>query len=126
MCFISDVRELKNNFNHIYLSTGATYNAEIKEAARILKKNFTLLHCVTQYPNQLNNLNLSRMKFLNKYSCVSRRPAVSFRQDESKCHQVQVFLITVSGECSRQPFKTPLPTPLEHLITSSVWGSRLR
>ncbi len=62
------LRELKNNFNHIYLSTGATYNAEIKEAARILKKNFTLLHCVTQYPNQLNNLNLSRMKFLNKYS----------------------------------------------------------
>ena len=43
------LRELKNNFNHIYLSTGATYNAEIKEASRILKNNFTLLHCITQY-----------------------------------------------------------------------------
>lgn len=60
--------ELKNNFNHIYLSTGATYNSEIKEASRTLKNNFSLLHCVTQYPNKLNNLNLSRMKFLQKYS----------------------------------------------------------
>ena len=62
------LRELKNNFNHIYLSTGATYNAEIKEASRILKNNFTLLHCITQYPNQVNNLNLSRMKYLKKYT----------------------------------------------------------
>lgn len=60
--------ELKNNFNHIYLSTGASFNAEIKEASNILKNNFSLLHCVTQYPTKLNNLNLSRMKFLKKYS----------------------------------------------------------
>jgi N,N'-diacetyllegionaminate synthase len=62
------LRELKNSFNHIYLSTGASFNTEIKEASKILKNNFSLLHCVTQYPTKLNNLNLSRMKFLKKFS----------------------------------------------------------
>ena len=62
------LRELKDEFKHIYLSTGATYDVEIKHAAEILKKNFSLLHCVTQYPTELKNLNLSRIKFLKKFT----------------------------------------------------------
>lgn len=62
------LRELKNNFSHIYLSTGASYDIEIKTAAKILGKNFSLLHCVTQYPTNLKNLNLSRLKYLKTFT----------------------------------------------------------
>ena len=60
------LKELKKKFKHIYVSTGATYNYEIINAAKILKNNFSLLHCVTEYPTDLKNLNLSRLKFLKK------------------------------------------------------------
>ena len=62
------LRELKNNFNHIYLSTGASYDIEIKTAAKILGRKFSLLHCVTQYPTNLKNLNLSRLNYLKRFS----------------------------------------------------------
>lgn len=62
------LKELKNQFNHIYVSTGASYNSEIKEAANILKNNYSFLHCVTQYPTNINNLNLSRMGFLKNFT----------------------------------------------------------
>ena len=62
------LRELKKNFSHIYLSTGASYNQEIKKASDILKNNFSLLHCVTEYPTKINNVNLSRLNFLRNFS----------------------------------------------------------
>ncbi len=63
------IRELKNKFNHVYISTGATYNKEIIKTSKIFNKNnFSLLHCVTEYPTKLKSLNLNRIKFLNKYS----------------------------------------------------------
>ena len=62
------LRELKKNFKHVYLSTGAAYDVEIKTAAKILGTNFSLLHCVTQYPTNLKNLNLARLNFLRKFT----------------------------------------------------------
>ena len=60
--------ELKKIFKHVYLSTGASYNIEIKTASRILKKNFSLLHCITQYPTNTHNLNLARMDYLRQFT----------------------------------------------------------
>jgi sialic acid synthase SpsE len=63
------LRDVKNKFNKIIVSTGATFDNEIKKAANILKgKNFTFLHCVTIYPTPLENINLERINFLRKFT----------------------------------------------------------
>ena len=64
------LRDMKNKFKQIIVSTGATYDDEIELASRILNKNksnFSLLHCVTIYPTPINQINLSRIKFLKKF-----------------------------------------------------------
>jgi len=65
------LKDIKKKFKFIYLSTGASYNIEIKEACRILKNNYSLLHCVTQYPTKIVNVNLSRIHFLKKYCKIT-------------------------------------------------------
>lgn len=58
-------------FNHVVLSTGASYNHEIEAAASLLaamKKEFTLLHCVTIYPTPLTQMHLSRMSYLKQFT----------------------------------------------------------
>lgn len=63
------LRDVKNKFNKIIVSTGATFDNEIKKAANILKgKNFTFLHCVTIYPTPLESINLERINFLKKFT----------------------------------------------------------
>jgi len=63
------IREIADNYHEIIISTGATFDEEIKHTASILNgKNFSLLHCVTIYPTPLNELNLARMEWLRKYS----------------------------------------------------------
>jgi len=63
------IRELKKHFNHLFISTGATYDNEIEETARILKDHsFTFLHCITIYPTPLNMMNLARMNYLRKFT----------------------------------------------------------
>ena len=59
----------KKNFDHIIVSTGATFNAEIKKTSSILKntqKKYTILHCVSIYPTTLENANLLRINYLKK------------------------------------------------------------
>lgn len=63
------IRELKEHFDHLFISTGATYDHEIEETARILKgHSFTFLHCVTIYPTPLDAVNLARMNYLRKFT----------------------------------------------------------
>ena len=58
----------------IIVSTGTLNIHEINELVKFLKKNnakFTLLHCVTQYPADNNNCNLSMISYLKKkYNCA--------------------------------------------------------
>ena len=61
----------KKPFKRIIVSTGATFNREIKKTIEILeryKKNFTLLHCVSIYPTPLEDANLARINYLKKIS----------------------------------------------------------
>lgn len=61
----------KKPFQRIIVSTGATFNREIKKTVEILekyKKNFTLLHCVSIYPTPLEDANLARINYLKKIS----------------------------------------------------------
>ena len=43
------LKELSNKFDEIILSTGASFDEEIIHASKILKVDFTLLHCITIY-----------------------------------------------------------------------------
>ena len=62
------LKEAKKYFSKIFVSTGATYDFEIEEAAKILNgSDFELLHCVTIYPTPLEDLHLSRINYLRKY-----------------------------------------------------------
>ena len=63
------LREVKNKFRNIIVSTGATYDDEIDKTSKILKnKNYSFLHCVTIYPTPLNQLHLKRINYLKKYT----------------------------------------------------------
>jgi len=65
----SMIRELKERFHHLYISTGATFGNEIETTAKILGgRGFSFLHCVTIYPTTLNQLNLARMEYLRKFT----------------------------------------------------------
>ena len=59
------LRELARAFDELIVSTGATFDDEIRHAADILRgKNFSFLHCVTIYPTPLEDVHLARMEFL--------------------------------------------------------------
>jgi len=63
------LRELSHHFDHLVISTGGTFDSEIKYAAKVLaKKTFTFLHCVSIYPTPLDLLCLARMNFLKQYT----------------------------------------------------------
>lgn len=63
------LKDVKDLFENIFVSTGATFNTEIEEAAAILKgSNFSFMHCVTIYPTPLEEFHLNRMKFLRNFS----------------------------------------------------------
>lgn len=68
---LSMLKELARHFDHIIVSTGASHESEIEQAAESLKqsgKKFTMLHCVTSYPNTLEMANLKRMEYLRRFS----------------------------------------------------------
>lgn len=63
------IKDLKNKFEHVYVSTGATYDNEIEITANLLKdQNFSFLHCVTIYPTPIDKLNLNRINYLRKFT----------------------------------------------------------
>jgi len=63
------LRELRERFQHLFISTGATYDQEIEAAARLLNgHSFSLLHAVTIYPTPLNELHLRRMEYLRQFT----------------------------------------------------------
>lgn len=61
--------DVKNEFKKIFVSTGASFDEEIEEAAHSLEgSDFSFLHCVTMYPTPLHEFNLARMEYLRRYS----------------------------------------------------------
>lgn len=63
------IEELQKNFKHLYISTGATYDGEIKKTSDILKgHSFSFLHCVTIYPTPLEEIHLKRIDWLRQFS----------------------------------------------------------
>jgi N,N'-diacetyllegionaminate synthase len=62
--------DLKASFEHLYVSTGATTDEELEQAAKVLQAHsVTFLHCVSIYPTPLERMNLRRIERLRK--CAS-------------------------------------------------------
>jgi len=71
------LKNIAKKANKIFLSTGMADIKEISQALEILqangakKKNITLLHCHTDYPTDLNNVNLRAMTTMkNKFKAL--------------------------------------------------------
>lgn len=63
------IREVREYWNNIFVSTGASYDDEISKTAEILKgSNFHFLHCITLYPTPMEDLHLNRMSFLRRFT----------------------------------------------------------
>lgn len=63
------LRDLREHWSTMIVSTGATYDEEIAKAAEILRGvDFTFLHCVTIYPTPMNQLHLRRMDWLRRFT----------------------------------------------------------
>ena len=66
---VSLLKEVSAKFKTVLLSTGATFDSEISEAASLFTKNqVSFLHCVTIYPTPLNEIHLNRMDWLRQFS----------------------------------------------------------
>lgn len=64
------IEEISNSkFKEIIVSTGCTYDHEIKKTSDLLsKKEFTLMHCISIYPTPMNEVHLERIDHLRKFS----------------------------------------------------------
>lgn len=64
------IKEISNSkFKEVIVSTGCTYDHEIKKTSEILKdKDFTLMHCVSIYPTPLTEVHLERINYLRNFS----------------------------------------------------------
>lgn len=68
------LEELRSQFSHLIISTGATYKSEIRQTAELMKgSSFSFLHCVSLYPTPLEKLRLSRIAWLRQFT-----PSVGF------------------------------------------------
>ncbi|NBO68752.1 MAG: general stress protein, partial [Actinobacteria bacterium] len=63
------LQEVAEKFRTVVVSTGASFDNEIFEAAKIFDKDQVLfLHCVTIYPTPLDQLHMNRMGWLRQFS----------------------------------------------------------
>lgn len=61
--------DLREHWQRMFVSTGATYDDEVVKAAEVLRDvDVTFLHCVTIYPTPLHELHLRRMQWLRRFS----------------------------------------------------------
>ncbi len=90
------VKELSEHFDHLIISTGATFDEEIKKTAEFLKgqdKKFTFLHCVTSYPNTAAMANLARLEWLRQFtSSVGWSDHSLISRDGVKMSQAAIML----------------------------------
>lgn len=90
------IRELAEGFDRLIISTGATFDDEITETAKLLStlsKPFAYLHCVTSYPNVLSECNLARMLWLRSFTPeVGWSDHTLTRRDQLKAAKVAILL----------------------------------
>mgnify|MGYP001271871487 CR=1 FL=1 len=65
--YVDLLKEIKKTGKKVVLSTGMSSVKEIKDAVRILGKNkCEILHCISKYPTENNELNLNSITYLKR------------------------------------------------------------
>lgn len=89
------IKALASNFNNLIISTGATYDEEIKATVNLLDSmsaSFDLLHCVTIYPTPLNEAHINRMNFLKTFArSVGFSDHTLVKRDGVKASMVAIY-----------------------------------
>jgi len=68
------IKMLRERFEHLIISTGMSYDEEIRQTAELLgDSSYTFMHCVSLYPTPLERVNLARMDWLRQFT-----PSVGF------------------------------------------------
>ena len=81
------------NFDDIFISTGASYDEEIKKLGTIINQNTPLLPCVTSYPNKCKDANIDRINFLREFSdIVGFSDHTEYSIDKNEASLVAIFL----------------------------------
>ena len=63
------LKEVAESFKTVVVSTGASFDNEIIDSAKLFdKNNVSFLHCVTIYPTPLDQLHMNRMGWLRQFS----------------------------------------------------------
>ena len=90
------LREAAKLFGEIIVSTGATYDEEVIHANAILKNSdcdYSLLHCVTQYPTPLTSMHFNRIKWLQSFcSSVGFSDHSLVSRDDVIASKVAIYL----------------------------------
>lgn len=65
------IKFCSDNFKNIFISTGASKEEEVLWCTKTIKSSkhceyFNLMHCVSSYPCEINQINLPRLNFLRK------------------------------------------------------------
>lgn len=103
------LRELKEYWSTIFISTGATYDHEIAKAAEVLKDvEAHFLHCVTIYPTPMSELHLNRMNFLRRY-CSSVGYSDHSKPEDTKLWASKIAL-AMGASCIERHFTILGPT----------------
>ena len=87
------IREICKKFKNIFISTGATFDDEIKKTKLICQKfkvNPVFLHCVTIYPTLQKDFNLKEYLFKSLTKCWLFRSFTSYQQ-QKESHQWHYF-----------------------------------
>lgn len=88
------LRDVRRWWSTLFVSTGATYDSEIEQAAAILDgTHYTFLHCVTIYPTPLDQLHLRRMAWLRRFT-----PRVGF-SDHTKPETDRLWATQLALAC---------------------------
>ncbi len=81
------------SFDNIFISTGASYDTEIKKLGEIINKNIPLLHCVTSYPNKCEDANIDRINFLKEFSdIIGFSDHTEYAVNKNEASLVAIFL----------------------------------
>ncbi|GAB4413797.1 MAG: hypothetical protein OHK0039_21080 [Bacteroidia bacterium] len=78
--------DVKARWNKIFVSTGATHDHEVAQAAAVLEgSDYEFLHCVTLYPTPMEELHMSRIDWLKQFT-----PRVGY-SDHSKPAETRLW-----------------------------------
>ena len=110
------LKELRDNFKEVIVSTGMSTKEEIEQAIEILKTGeFTILHCVSVYPCPLEKANMKKLLWLK-----SLTPHVGY-SDHTEGVEAAVFAMGMGTKYIEKHFTLDKNTPqTPHVVGKGI------